>query len=162
MKLIFSKKVKTTHIWRRRQARSMFRDLCKSPPPPGRLFSRVRAMDPLAFEELVIEAFEKRNMKVKRSPSYSGDGGLDGEVKIKGVWHLLQMKRYEGNIKPADVRAFVDLCAKKKASGVFVHSGKTTPGVREAMQDVETVSLISGQGLVDLLTGAAMDLKYIS
>lgn len=123
MELIFYKKVKTTHIWRRRQARIMFGDLCKAPPPPGRLFSRARAMDPLAFEELIIEAFEKRTINVKRSPSYSGDGGQDGGVKIKRVCHLLQIKRYEGNIKPADVRPFVDLCAKKKASGVFVHSG---------------------------------------
>ena len=137
----------------------MFKDLCSAPPPPAILFRRVRALDALAFEELVLEALESRGLSVRRSKSYSGDGGQDGEVYLDDGWHLLQMKRYQGNINPAHVRGFVALCEAKKKNGVFVHTGKTTPASRKALQGLKTVSLISGDGLVALLRGAAFDLK---
>ncbi|WP_416409812.1 restriction endonuclease [Agrobacterium rosae] len=37
-------------------------------------------MDHLTFEELLLEAFERRGHVVQRNASYSGDGGLDGSV----------------------------------------------------------------------------------
>lgn len=153
-------KEKRSHVWRRRLARRMFKDLCKRPPTPAMLFGRVRAMDALAFEELVMEALEMRGLNVRRSKSYSSDGGQDGEVFLNDRWHLLQMKRYQGNINPAHVRDFVDLCKTKTRSGVFIHCGKTTPASRQAVQGLKSVSLISGENLVALLTGKAFDLKH--
>lgn len=117
-------------------------------------------MDPLAFEELVIEALERRGLKVRRSKAYSGDGGKDGEVKLKGAWHLLQMKRYAGNINPAHVRDFISLCQRKKRTGVFIHTGKTTPGSKDALSDDDHVAVVSGTELVALLTGEAFDLRH--
>ena len=43
---------------------------------PQRVFARIRSMDALAFEELILEAFETRGMPVKRSQRYTGDGGF--------------------------------------------------------------------------------------
>lgn len=153
-------KVKQTHIWRRRLARKVFKDMCNRPPAPAELFTRVRAMDPLAFEELVMEALERRGLKVRRSASYSGDGGKDGEVKLKGAWHLLQMKRYAGNINPKHVRDFISLCQKKKRTGVFIHTGKTTPASKDALSGADEVAVVSGTELVALLTGEAFDFRH--
>jgi len=54
----------TTHRWRRRQARAMCTELHgrDRDQPPGQIYARLRAMDPLAFEELVVEAFERRGL----------------------------------------------------------------------------------------------------
>lgn len=42
---------------------------------PQRVFARLRAMDPLAFEELLLECFERRDHQVIRNRRYTGDGG---------------------------------------------------------------------------------------
>src|SRR3546814_11160707 len=72
------------HRWRRRQAREMCEQLCGRDrnQPAGIHYARLRAMDPLAFEELLLEAFERRGHRVIRNRRYTGDGGIDGEVII--------------------------------------------------------------------------------
>ena len=49
------------HRWRRRQARTMYDQFhgCDRDQPAARVFARVRAMAPLAFEEL-LTCFETR------------------------------------------------------------------------------------------------------
>ena len=54
--------VPVKHRWRRRQARTMCAELQgqDAGQPPARIYARLRAMDPLAFEELLLESFAAR------------------------------------------------------------------------------------------------------
>jgi restriction system protein len=61
---------------------------------PGRVFHLLRAVNPYVFEELLLCEIERRGVKVYRSPSYSGDGGVDGAFDLNGDHWLVQAKRY--------------------------------------------------------------------
>lgn len=144
-----------THRWRRRQARAMCAELRgrDRDQPRGVIYARLRAMDALAFEELVVEAFEQSGHCVVRSVRYSGDGGVDGEVIIDGERILLQMKRYRSAIRPEHVRAFADVCSRRRARGLFIHAGRTGDLSRAVIADASHVEILSGDRLIDLLTG---------
>ena len=60
--------------------------------PPPLIYARLRAMDALAFEELVLESFERRGHRVVRNRRYTGDGGIDGQVVIDG--RVVELKKY--------------------------------------------------------------------
>lgn len=144
-----------THRWRRRQARVMCDQLQGRDrgQPRSLVYARLRAMDPLAFEELVIEAFARRGHRVVRSQRYSGDGGVDGEVMMSGERLLLQMKRYRGAVRPEHVRDFADVCAARRARGLFIHAGRTGGMSRAIVGDARHIDIVSGDRLIDLLTG---------
>lgn len=145
-----------THRWRRRQARVMCDQLQGRDrgQPRSLIYARLRAMDPLAFEELVIEAFARRGHRVVRSSRYSGDGGVDGEVVMSGERLLLQMKRYRSAVRPEHVHAFADVCAARRARGLFIHAGRTGNTSRVILSETPHIAIVSGEWLVDLLTGA--------
>jgi restriction system protein len=149
-------RVPVRHRWRRRQAQVMFAQLCgRDRHQPAVLhFARLRAMDALAFEELLLEAFERRGFRVIRNPRYSGDGGLDGQVVISGRTWLIQAKRYASAIRPDHVRDFATLCSRRGQSGLFIHTGRTGGQSREALAGAAEIEIISGQRLLALLTGA--------
>ena len=121
--------------------------------PATLLYARLRAMDPLAFEELLLEAFEQRGHRVVRNHRYTGDGGVDGEVVIEGIRFLIQAKRYRDSIRPEHVRAFGELCARQRRPGLFIHTGRTGNLSREAIGATPYVTIISGRTLLALLTG---------
>lgn len=117
-------------------------------------YARFRAMDPLAFEELLLEAFERRGHRVIRNCRYTGDGGVDGEVIIDGIRFLIQAKRYKDAIRPEHVWDFAQLCATRRQRGLFIHTGRTG-GMSCAVVDGATgIQIVSGQKLLALLTGA--------
>ena len=144
------------HRWRRRQARAMCEQL-RGPDrdqPAGLHYARLRAMDPLAFEELLLEAFEQRGHRVIRNRRYTGDGGVDGEVVIDGERWLIQAKRYRDAIRPEHVRDFAMLCATRKRRGMFIHTGRTGGMSRTVVLSADGIEIVSGQRLLALLTGA--------
>lgn len=144
------------HRWRRRQARTMCRQM-RGPDrdqPATLIYARLRAMDPLAFEELLLEAFEQRGHRVIRNRRYTGDGGVDGEVVINGERFLIQAKRYRETIRPEHVGDFVALCTSRGRRGLFIHTGRTGPASRDALASISRVEIISGRQLLALLIGA--------
>lgn len=147
-------RVPVKHRWRRRQARAMAAQLRGRDrlQPPQLLYARLRAMDPLAFEELLLESFERRGHKVIRNRRYTGDGGIDGQVVINGAVWLIQAKRYADTIRPEHVAAFEALCRTKGRRGIFIHTGRTGPQSRAAVAHGSTIEIISGRALLDLLT----------
>ncbi|MET3438045.1 restriction endonuclease [Sphingomonas sp. 1185] len=148
------------HRWRRRQARAMaekFRGIDRD-QPPALIFARLRAMDPLAFEELLLESFERQGHTVVRNHRYTGDGGVDGQVIIDGERWLIQAKRYDGAIKLAHVAAFAQVCRARGQKGLFIHTGRTGPGSRR-MSDATGVVILSGRDLIALVTGERLGLK---
>jgi restriction system protein len=152
--------VPVRHRWRRRQARVMCEQLHGADrlQPASLHFARLRAMDALAFEELLLEAFARRGFRVIRNRRYSGDGGLDGQVVIAGRTWLIQAKRYAGAIRPGHVRNFADLCHRRRQPGLFIHTGRTGNGSREAVADHRDIEIVSGRTLLALLTGASFTL----
>lgn len=153
-------RVPIRHRWRRRQARIMCRQM-RGPDrnqPATLFYARLRAMDPLAFEELLLEAFEQRGHRVVRNRRYTGDGGVDGEVIIDGERFLIQAKRYREAIRPDHVQAFAILCSSRGRRGLFVHTGRTGGASRHVLADVPGIEIISGKNLLALLTGAPLPL----
>ncbi len=108
----------------------------------------MRKMSPYAFEELVLLAFESQGYKVRRNQAYSHDGGIDGQVKVRSKWYLIQSKRYSNYINANHVKAFDDLCKKRKTKGYFIHTGKT--GSLSKSYTNRSV-IISGDRLLKLL-----------
>ena len=113
-----------------------------------RIFGYLRKIDPLAFEELTLEAFKRSGHRIKRGRRYSGDGGIDGHVWMDGRWVPIQCKRYRNTINPEHVRAFAALAFPGR--GFFVHTGRTGHASRANAQGIE---IISGQKLIDLIQG---------
>lgn len=149
------------HRWRRRQARTMclaFRGADRA-QPPGRIYTRLRAMDALAFEELLLESFAMRGHKVVRNRRYTGDGGIDGQVAIAGQTWLIQAKRYASAIRPEHVEAFALICSRRGMPGLFIHTGRTGGLSRGLLERHQHVELISGERLLALLTGGQLSLK---
>lgn len=105
-------------------------------------------MSPYAFEELVLLAFEDQGYKVRRNQSYSHDGGLDGQVRIRNSWYYIQSKRYSNYINANHVKDFDELCRKNRTKGYFIHTGKT--GSLSKTYTKNTV-IISGDRLLKLI-----------
>ena len=120
-----------------------------------RVFGYLRKIDPLAFEELTLEAFRRAGHRIKRGRRYSGDDGIDGHVWMDGRWVPIQCKRYSSAINPAHVQAFASLAFPGR--GFFVHTGRTGPAARANAQGIE---IISGQKLIDLIKGANNDKQH--
>jgi len=147
-------RVPVKHGWRRRQARTMAAQLRGRDrlQPPQLLYARLRAMDPLAFEELLLESIERRGYKVIRNRRYTGDGGIDGQVVIVGAIWLIQTKRYADTIRPEHVAAFEALCRARGKRGLFIHTGRTGPQSRAVVAHGSTIEILSGRALLSLLT----------
>ncbi|MDA8378697.1 MAG: restriction endonuclease [Planctomycetia bacterium] len=117
----------------------------------ARRIAYLRKLDPLVFEEMVLDAFQKKGWIVQRNTHYTGDGGIDGRIFRDGNWCGIQCKRYKGAIQTSHVQKFAeDLRNEKLNQGFFVHTGRTPGSVQRRP---ETIKLISGQKLIQLLEG---------
>lgn len=119
----------------------------------GETFARriayLRRIDPLVFEELVLDAFTRQGWIVKRNLRYSGDGGIDGLIFREGHWYGVQCKRYREQISRQHLHVFAKVVRDRSlAGGFFVHTGRTPFSCRKAE---EGIRIISGQPLIDFL-----------
>nr|WP_258167282.1 restriction endonuclease [Scandinavium goeteborgense] len=128
----------------------------KSLDGDGQRLVYLRKINPYVLEELLLTAFEQQGHTVVRSPSYSGDGGIDGQVVIDGVTWLIQAKRYRHSISPQHVQAFIRLLVSRNQPGFFIHTGRTGPASRALGRDCAQLRIISGQQLLDLLAGHSL------
>ena len=116
-----------------------------------RVFGYLRKIDPLSFEELVLEALARSGHRIKRGRRYSGDGGIDGQVWLNGTWTPIQCKRYSTHINPAHITDFAAAMRQRRApAGLFIHTGRTGPASRDGASGTG-ITIISGQRLIDLL-----------
>jgi restriction system protein len=119
----------------------------------ARRIAYLRKINPLTFEELVLDGFAGQGWVVERNQRYSGDGGLDGKVYRDGVWYGIQCKRYKGAISTAHVQQFVrDIQRFGLAGGFFVHTGRTPSGIRQRFPQL---TILSGQDMIDFLLNTA-------
>ncbi|EAQ9657385.1 restriction endonuclease [Salmonella enterica] len=123
----------------------------------GARLSYLRKINPYVFEELLLLALEKQGLEVIRNRSYSGDGGLDGQVFINGERWLIQAKRYSRNISPQHVREFGELLAREGCRGFFVHTGRTGRKSLDRLGGYPQIQLVSGRRLLELLARERTD-----
>ncbi len=116
---------------------------------PAAVINYLRKIDPFVFEKLLLSAFKKKGCKIKRNSHYTGDGGIDGRIFMKGKLFLVQAKRYKGHINAEHVREFERAIKNHGAKGgFFVHTGRTG---EKAFPVNTRVKIISGDRLVSLL-----------
>ncbi|AOV10000.1 MULTISPECIES: restriction endonuclease [Enterobacteriaceae] len=120
----------------------------------------LRKINPYVFEELLLLAFERQGCPIIRNASYSGDGGLDGQVFIDGQRYLIQAKRYGKTITPGHIQHFGALLLRERCVGFFIHTGRTGELSRSLLRAHPQIQLISGQRLLDLLNGKASWFPY--
>lgn len=137
-----------SHAKRKREAKRVYKSLQTFVSPEMRM-EVMRRMDPFAFEELVVYALKKHGYRAWHGRRYTGDGGIDGYVRVNGRKCYIQDKRYRGVIKPEHVALFSIICRKDKRHGYFVHTGKT--GSSASYADSRYVSIISGERLLRLV-----------
>ncbi|HFF9493199.1 restriction endonuclease [Serratia marcescens] len=119
----------------------------------GQRLAYLRKINPYVFEELLLLAFERQGYAVIRNTSYSGDGGLDGQVIIEGKTFLIQAKRYGRAITPSHIKSFGELLLHHHCQGFFIHTGRTGQLSHALLQNHPLVHLVSGQKLLALLAG---------
>lgn len=122
----------------------------------------LRKINPYVFEELLLLAFERQGYAVIRNASYSGDGGLDGQVIIGDQKYLIQAKRYGRAITPSHIKSFGALLRHHHCEGFFIHTGRTGHLSRALLQNHPHVHLVSGQKLLALLAGNAEWLSFLT
>jgi restriction system protein len=146
------------HRWRRRQARTMCIALrgADSTQPPPRIYARLRAIDALAFEELLLESFAMRGHQITRNHRYTRDGGVDGQVTIAGRTWFVQAKRYASAIRPDYIEAFAQVCRRHRKLELFIHTRRTGGLSRSYLECYQYIELISGERLLALITGGPL------
>ncbi len=156
--LLHPARVPIRHRRRRRQARAIALQLSGKDrlQPAQLLHARLRAMDPLAFEELLLECFDLRGHGVVRNRRYIGDSGIDEQVMIEGEIWLIQAKRYADAIRPEHVAAFDALCRAKGSRGLFIHTGRTGPQSRIMATGSDRIEIVSGRAMLALPTGGPL------
>lgn len=146
----------TARRWRhRRYQATAMRVLARLPllGGDGQRLTYLRKINPYVFEALLLLAFERQGYAVIRNTSYSGDGGLDGQVIIEGKTYLIQAKRYGRTITPSHITRFGALLRHHHCDGFFIHTGRTGQLSRVLLQNHPHVHLVSGRKLLALLAG---------
>lgn len=157
---------KTKHLYHINQAKKIVKKLKvinREPNSAAKIISYLRKINPYVFEELILNVIEDSNIRIIRNTRYSGDGGVDGIFKVKKGKVLIQCKRYSNYISHEDVlRLAKSVKDDKYYLGIFVHTGKTGQGAKEAMLIDKNILFVSGTVLVDLVTGKVNIEKYIA
>jgi restriction system protein len=117
----------------------------------------LRKIDPFVFEELILNAYQQKGVKVIRNKRYTGDGGIDGKIIINGKLILIQAKRYKSYIAKHQILEFVDVVKKNNSDGgYFIHTGKTSANNFNLVKEINTannlnIKVISGEKLLSLI-----------
>lgn len=112
----------------------------------GQVIAYLRKIDPFVFEELLLTSLSKSGYEVLRNRKYTGDGGIDGKVVVRGKFIPIQAKRYKGAVNKKDILDFSKICGHK---GLFIHTGKTP----KSLNKPSNVDIISGSKLITLIKG---------
>ncbi len=138
------------------QAKRVLERIRSGRKSPEEILSYLRKINPYVFEELVLLCLKDAGFRVKRNPSYSGDGGIDGRARLGKDDYFIQCKRYSSAVNPVHVTEFTTLCRRHACLGLFVHTG-TTGGKSRVATDGSPVEIISGKRLVKLIRDGQFD-----
>lgn len=129
------------------------------------LLARVRAFEPSAFEQLIVDLLVKMGFGGSRADAAarlgrSGDGGIDGIIRedalgLDAVYVQAKCWAADNTVGPDKVGEFFAALARKGASkGVFVTTSDFTKGAHEAHRELgnqKRIVLINGTQLAELM-----------
>lgn len=118
-------------------------------------FSYIRKVDHFLWEEIIMTCFLERGYNIKRT-KMTRDGGVDGFVEINGRLHIIQAKRYSGNILKSHVISFLNLIKSNVnyKRGIFIHTGKTSGPIISLFRQNHEIYLMSGvDTILDFIDG---------
>ncbi len=122
-----------------------------------RLLQRIRAMDPIAFEELIGELLAKIGFEDVAVTPASGDGGIDvrGTLVAGDVIQTkmaVQVKRWKSNVQ-APVVQQVRGSLGAHEQGLIITTSDFSPGARQEAEqpDKTPIALMNGEQMVSLL-----------
>ena len=118
------------------------------------LLKKVKTIEPIFFEQLILDLMEKLGYGKGKHVGKTGDGGIDGEIsqdKLGLETIYLQAKKYSSNVSAHDVRDFLGALSVKKASkGIFI---TTSDFPQKSIDDVakssKNIILINGKELIN-------------
>ena len=119
----------------------------------GANLDALRGVTAHEFEEVVLTALEHRGHRITRSERYTGDGGWDGEVRVRGRRFLVQSKRYARAIRAEHIEDFKRVCRAERCRGLFVHTGTMGPASHAADARARRVVVVHGEALERLVAG---------
>ena len=121
------------------------------------LLTRLRAMDPAAFERLSRRILLESGFVKVEVTGRSGDGGIDGtgilQLSLMSFHVLFQCKRYSGSVGSGAVRDFRGAMMGRTDKGLIITTGTFSPDARrEATRDgAPPIDLIDGEALCEKL-----------
>lgn len=114
------------------------------------LLDQVSAMEPAAFEQLVVDILLAMGYggtadDAGKAIGQSNDGGVDGVI--------IQAKRWKNTVPVKEIRDFAGaLMSKRSNKGVFITTSNFPPSAREFTNSVALkIILIDGKKLADLM-----------
>ena len=118
------------------------------------LLKKVKTMEPIFFEQLILDLMEKLGYGKGKHVGKTGDGGIDGEIsqdKLGLETIYLQAKRYSSNVSAHDVRDFLGALSVKKASkGIFITTSDFPQRSRDDVaKSSKSIILINGKELIN-------------
>ena len=124
------------------------------------LLSKLKLVDPVRFERIVIDLMEKMNYGIGSMTQLSHDGGIDGiidedELGLEKIY--LQAKRYIDNkVNEREMQNFVGALGCKPAKkGVFIttsyFSEKAEAAAKASSLGGKVIKLINGEELTKLM-----------
>lgn len=144
--------IKPTHRKNIKESKKVLASIRRIPNGQKRM-DIMRNIDPNVFEELILTALKSPFRKIRRNTRYTGDGGIDGQVRINGQWHYIQAKRYQNHISAEHVKEFIQVCKRDGKPGLFVHTGVTGEKSRELIKHAPDCHMVSGQALCNMISG---------
>lgn len=148
--ILFFKRQSRKHRYNQKKSKQILQKI-NSFEFEGQKIQYLRKINPFVFEELLLEAFLKKGYKIERNHRYTGDNGIDGIVYKNGVKYLIQAKRYKEHINLKHLKDFAFVVHKNNCKGIFCHTGKTGKASKELGANIDAISIISGQKLIELL-----------
>ena len=118
------------------------------------LLKKIKTIEPIFFEQLILDLMEKFGYGKGKHSGKTGDGGIDGEIsqdKLGLETIYLQAKRYSSNVSAHDVRDFLGALSVKKASkGIFITTSDFPQRSRDDVaKSSKSIILINGKELIN-------------
>lgn len=130
------------------------------------LLNLLKTLSPAGFERLCQRLLRESGFEEVQVTGRSGDGGIDGEGRIKlnvfvSFKVLFQCKRYQGSVTPSQVRDFRGAMQGRADKGIILTTGTfTADAQKEALRDgAPPVELVNGDKLLDLFEQLELGLK---
>ena len=123
----------------------------------SQLLLQVQDLPPAAFEFLTRDLLLVSGLTDVRVTGGAGDGGIDGvgyRRALRGSFPVyFQCKRYQGSVKPSEVRDFRGAMDGRAGHGVLITTGSFTSAACDEAErtGAKSIELVDGDALVELM-----------